>query len=245
MQLPQAQEMTSTDGPAEPSAQKENYQPASTAILNGVRELILSGEIAPGEPVRQEALAKRFKVSRIPVREALRQLESEGLVNLVPHSGARVARLDFEEYQELYRMREALEPLIISQSAEKIDDERLVGLYEAAAAIEDATDDLDRWLALDRTFHLQTYEPANLPRAQKLAIGFWNQTQQYRRAFIYALPDRERRLEIVDLEHRLILDALRRSDPVDAAEKLRSHIRRTRLDLASAAHIFEAPVAPS
>src|SRR5262245_15516806 len=84
---------------------------AGQRVTNEIRTLILSGELAPGSRIRQEELAERFNTSRIPVREALRRLESEGLIILVPNSGGWVARLDLAECLETYMMRERLEPM--------------------------------------------------------------------------------------------------------------------------------------
>src|SRR5262245_26158964 len=82
---------------------------AGQRVTDRIRDLILSGELAPGSRIRQEALAEKFGTSRIPVREALRRLESEGLVILVPNSSAWVAKLDLRECIEIYRIRERIE----------------------------------------------------------------------------------------------------------------------------------------
>jgi DNA-binding GntR family transcriptional regulator len=92
-----------------------------------------------------------------------------------------------------------------------------------------ALDDPARWLWLDRRFHLDCYAGAAMERAVPMIEGFWNTTQHYRRAHISGLDDAH--FAVVGLEHRLILDALERRDPADARDRLRSHIRRTRLAL--------------
>ncbi len=86
---------------------------ASGRVIDTLREAILAGRLSPGSRVRQEELAEEFGISRIPVREALRRLEAEGLVVLVPNSGAWVAKLDRAECVEIYRIREQIEPLAI------------------------------------------------------------------------------------------------------------------------------------
>jgi DNA-binding GntR family transcriptional regulator len=217
----------------------DEYEPVSTVILRGVRQLILSGELSPGERIRQEALAAEYGVSRIPVREALRQLENEGLVTLVPHSGARVARVDFDECIELYRMREALEPEVLAVSVPHLSEEDIAELRAHMETVEAAAGDALRWLTEDRQFHLASYRAAPMPRALQLVEGFWNQTQQYRRAYVASLPPD--RLDIVHLEHRLILDAIERRDAPDAAERQRQHIRRTRVGLLEHTELFDSP----
>src|SRR4051794_18101373 len=85
---------------------------AGTRIASELREAILTGEYAPGDRVRQEDLADRHGASRVPVREALRMLESEGLVTLVANTGAWVSRVSLAECEEIYRIRERIEPLL-------------------------------------------------------------------------------------------------------------------------------------
>jgi DNA-binding GntR family transcriptional regulator len=213
------------------------YEPLGQAIARNVRDAILSGRLAPGTRVRQEALARRFGVSRIPVREALRQLESQGLVTLVPHSGARVARLDLAEHLELYRIREALEPVAIAASAPRLSDDQLVELHRLADEVSRATDDEPRWLELDRRFHLDSYAAAEMPRLLGMIEDLWNTTQHYRRAYRSMLSPAD--FDFVDLDHRFILEALDRRDPVDAEQRIRSHIRRTRVVLGEHEEIFD------
>ena len=217
--------------PAGVQPDADGYQPVSAAILRGVRDLILDGQLAPGERIRQEA-----------VREALRQLENEGLVTLVPHSGARVARLDFAECMELYRLREALEPLLMEEVARRATDDDLAAFEARMLQVEAAADDARRWLAEDRLFHLEMYRLAELPRVRAFAESAWNQTQQYRRAYINSLEMGP--LHVAHLQHRLIFDAVRRHDEVDAAEMQRVHIRRTRMALAERREIFDPAGAP-
>lgn len=213
------------------------YEPLGQAIARMVREAIHDGRLPPGMPIRQEALAKRLGASRIPVREALRQLESEGLVTLVPHSGARVARLDIVEHVEIYRIREALEPIAIAESATRLTDKQLAELNDLAVLIENSQSDPNLWILHDRTFHLATYAAAPLPRLLKMINEFWNSTQHYRRAHLRTFTPKT--FQIIHLEHRMILEALERHDPIDAEQRQRSHIRRTRLDLTSHAELFE------
>lgn len=218
----------------------ERRLPLGQVIANRVREAIVDGRLPPGTPIRQEALANHLGTSRIPVREALRQLESEGMLTLVPHSGARVARLDLSEHIELYRIREALEPIAIGESAKLLTEPQLQELRDLAELIERSKDDPQAWIRHDRTFHLATYAAAPMPRLLQMIHGFWNGTQQYRRAHVSTFKDRT--YETVHAEHRMILEALERKDPLDSEERQRSHIRRTRLDLTShAEEIFDAP----
>src|SRR3954447_12716206 len=97
-------------------------------VARRIREAILSGRLLPGDRIPQDALAREFGTSRIPVREALAELESEGLIALVPHAGARVAKFNLAELEEVYRIRESVEPMVIAESAEHLTAEQLVEL---------------------------------------------------------------------------------------------------------------------
>jgi DNA-binding GntR family transcriptional regulator len=201
-----------------------------------LRGLILSGELAPGSRLNQEDLAARFAVSRLPVRNALSRLESDGLVVLKPSSGAWVARLDLRECLEIYMIRERLEPLALSMAVAAISDAQvtqLVALVEAMAAGTDT----ETFLRLDRAFHLASYAPARMEHLLGLIERYWNTTQHYRRAFTKLLG-RERNW-IIHAEHRLIVDAIRRRDADGAAHQLCEHIRRTRLELAEHPSLFD------
>lgn len=208
---------------------------ASGRIADALREEILSGALGPGERIRQEEVAERLGGSRLPVREALRILETEGLVEIEPHKGARVPRLDRQEVEVLYRMRERLEPLALLQSMARLDAGEI-------AAIEAVQDRIERgvtvpeFLVLDREFHLATYSACQAEHLTATVQRMWNATQHYRRAFMQlAGPGRQ---WIVNAEHRLILDAIRRADEEDAEIYLAGHIRRTRKELMAHPEVF-------
>ena len=210
-------------------------------VTEGLRQLILSGGLAPGSRLNQEELAARFAVSRLPVRNALSRLESDGLVVLKASSGAWVAKLDLAECIEIYMIRELLEPMALSHSVQNIDDaeiERLSDLVEEMAAGTDT----ETFLRLDRSFHLASYAHARMDHLLGLIERYWNSTQHYRRAFT-TLLGRERNW-IIHAEHRLIVDAIRRRDSEGAAHQLYEHIRRTRCELADHRSLFDDLSAP-
>jgi DNA-binding GntR family transcriptional regulator len=223
------------EGPAPQAEEAKSYEPMATVVGRSIRDAILDGRLKPGERIRQEDIARRLGTSRIPVREALRQLETEGLVTLVPHSGARVAVMDFDRFSELYKLREAVEPMAIAESASRLSDDQLGRLRELVTTVEQTSDDPLHWLEADRQFHLESYAAAPLPRVLSMIEGFWNQTQQYRRAYLHTV---RKNIDIVHYEHRLILEALERRNPEDAANLQRLHIRRTRITLAPHSELF-------
>jgi DNA-binding GntR family transcriptional regulator len=211
---------------------------ASERIAAYLRDAILRGDIAPGERIRQEVVADRLGTSRLPVREALRILEAEGLTEHAANKGARVPRLDPAELDVLYRMRERLEPLALTESLAHLTDADISGLANIHERIM-ADDDLVEFLVLDRAFHLGSYAGCVSEQLAGSVVRLWNSTQPYRRAFM-SLDGRPHRREVVDHEHRLILDAMIRRDPEDAERYLAGHIRRTRIELAAHPEVFAA-----
>jgi DNA-binding GntR family transcriptional regulator len=201
---------------------------ASQRVAESLRELILSGEMPPGSRIRQEELAERFGLSRIPVREALRRLESDGLVMLVPNSSAWVAKIDMAECIEVYKIRERLESLAVSEAVPNMSDEHVTMLGDLVARME-ASHDTEEFLRLDREFHLASYRPAEMQQLYAIVERFWNTTQHYRRAFT-RLVGKEGSW-VTHTEHRLILDAFRRRDAEGAGHVVFEHIRRTRFEL--------------
>ncbi|MFN8189131.1 MAG: GntR family transcriptional regulator [Nocardioidaceae bacterium] len=210
---------------------------SSQRIAARLREEVLSGQIPPGTWLRQDDIAARLGTSRLPVREALRILETEGLAELLPNRGARVPVLDLDEVNTLYRMRERLEPLTLILSLEHLTDEQVDEMAHIQHLIE-SSPDTAHFLALDRDFHMASY--AACPSEQLLAttIRLWNSTQHYRRAFM-TLAGTDR-MSVVNAEHHLILDAVRRRDPEDAERFLAGHIRRTRVELTLHPELFVA-----
>jgi DNA-binding GntR family transcriptional regulator len=208
---------------------------ASQRVADYLRAAILAGEIGPGERVRQEDVAQRLGASRLPVREALRMLEAEGLIENETNKGARVPRLDMHELDVIYQMRERLEPLALSESIPHLGDSDLARLTQLQEQIEQDTD-IGRFVELDRELHLLTYAGCQIEQLSGMVRRLWNSTQYYRRAFVaLSGPDR---MWVINAEHRLLLDAIKRRDSTDAERYLSGHIRRTRIELARHPDLF-------
>jgi DNA-binding GntR family transcriptional regulator len=207
----------------------------SARVAAYLRDLILHDELKPGDRIGQEMIAERLGASRLPVREALRMLEAEGLTEHEPNKGARVPKLSMHEVDVIYRMRERLEPLALAESLPLLTDDDLAGLEDVQRRIEQNTD-LDRFLDLDREFHLGTYSGCHIDPLNAMVTRLWNSTQHYRRAYV-AMGD-QARMWIVNSEHRLILDAVVRRDSTDAERFLEGHIRRTRIELGHHPGVF-------
>lgn len=207
----------------------------STRVAAYLREAILGGDLRPGDRIRQEEVAAKLGASRLPVREALRMLEAEGLTEHEPHKGARVPQLSQHEVDVIYRMRERLEPLALAESLPQLSEADHEQLEEVQQRIE-ANTDLEKFLDLDREFHMLTYSGCAIDPLMSNVTRLWNSTQHYRRSYV-ALGGRSR-MWVVNSEHRLILDAVLRRDADDGERYLGGHIRRTRIELGRHPEVF-------
>ncbi|MCR2762551.1 GntR family transcriptional regulator [Microbacterium sp. zg.B48] len=209
---------------------------AGARIAHSIREGIIRGDYPPGTRIRQEDLASRFGASRVPVRQALQQLEYEGLVTVVANAGAWVASLTLAECEEVYQMRERLEPLLLRYSAPHLSPSEIQSLADLAQRITVEGADTDTFLALDRRFHLASYAGAHTSVLGDLIQKLWNTTAPYRRAYVASWEADSRR--IAHEEHHLIVAALRDGDIEEAERVLAGHIRRTRRQLVKSPQIF-------
>ena len=212
--------------------------PASQRVADYLRDAILGGDIGPGQRVRQEQVAERFGASRLPVREALRMLEAEGLIEHEANKGARVPLLDMYEVDIIYQMRERLEPLALSQSIPHLTADDVGSLGHIQDEIE-TNSDVRGFLQLDREFHLLSYSGCHFDQLTSMVTRLWNSTQHYRRAFVSSSGPG--RMWVINSEHRLLLDAIERRDTTDAERYLGGHIRRTRVELAKRPEVFRDP----
>jgi DNA-binding GntR family transcriptional regulator len=208
---------------------------ASHRIADRLRTAILDGSYLPGERIRQEDEAARSGASRIPVREALRMLDAEGLVTLVANSGAWVSKLTLDECVETYLIRERLEPLLLRRSMDNLHDAAVDRLAALAAEMEAGTG-VEAFMRADREFHLASYAGAASGETWQIIHRMWNTTQHYRREFTRLVSGSG--LSVTHLEHRLLLDSVRRRDADDAERVLVTHIRRTRLELEKHPEVF-------
>jgi DNA-binding GntR family transcriptional regulator len=220
--------------PQSRAAAPDGHGAAGLRVADALRTSILDGDYAPGERIRQEVLADRYGASRVPVREALRMLEAEGLVTLVANTGAWVSRISLAECEEMYQIRERIEPLLLRFNLPFVTDDDVAELDRLASAMESA--DVEQFLALDRAFHLSCYDLVPTSVLGDLIRQLWNRTQHYRRAFTRVFRSEGDRS--VHHEHHLLVAAIRRRDADEAERVLAGHIRRTRLELARHPEVF-------
>ncbi|KYC38949.1 hypothetical protein WA1_33655 [Scytonema hofmannii PCC 7110] len=190
-----------------------------TLIAEVLRGAIESGELEPGQPLRQEELATRFKVSRIPVRDALKQLETEGLVVIYPNRGAFVADLNPKEILEVYEIRILLEVDALRRALPKLSP---LILDRAEAILEQMEREANpvQWSELDDTFHTALYLPAERPKLLEL-IG---QQRTVVNRFYFLNQPLAGSIKQCHLEHRQLLEACRQGNFDNARAALESHL---------------------
>jgi DNA-binding GntR family transcriptional regulator len=196
------------------------YVSKTDLVVALIRELIITGELAAGEQLRQRDLAQRFGVSQTPVREAMRRLESEGLLVCDTHRGFTVMAPDDGPVEENFQIRAALESLGASLAASKIDPDGLVRLASLNDRMRALADDDPSYADLNREFHFTVYEYARSPLLLSLMRLLW--------AALHGGPRVARSHAESARQHDEILAALRAGDSGAAAERTREHIMGAR-----------------
>ncbi len=201
----------------------------AAAIAEALRTDILSGALASGAQLRQDALAGAYGVSRIPVREALLALEGEGLVRIVPHKGAVVSALSAEEVGDVFDLRVLLEPRLARASIPLLTGEDLAELDAIQARFAEAIARQDRalWGALNAQLHLTMYRRAPLPRSLAVVAGLLQASERYTRMQM-ARAAADRRAEA---EHADLIALCRAGKAEEAARLLAAHIEAVRADM--------------
>jgi DNA-binding GntR family transcriptional regulator len=195
---------------------------APAALVERLRDRITAGVLPPGAPLRQEELAADFGVSRIPVRDALAQLQSEGLVELRASGGVRVATLTPEACGELFDLRVLLECDALRHAVPRHTPRTLQRAASIQAELEFADDAAD-WIAGDRAFHEALYAPGGRARTVDIVRVVRNVVERFA---VARLSHDARRAEWRD-EHRALLDAAAAGDAAAACERLTAHLRAT------------------
>ncbi|WP_213975042.1 GntR family transcriptional regulator [Tepidanaerobacter acetatoxydans] len=200
----------------------DNYKPLRDLVFAAMREAILSGKLKPGERLMEVQLAEEMGVSRTPVREAIRKLELEGLVVMVPRKGAYVAGLTLKDVAEVFEIRSSLEGLAAALAADRITDEEVEALDNILKEISEAVakGDIDKVIKKDGEFHQILFSASRNSRLAQMINNLKEQIDRFR-VQSFSNPVR---LKSVLSEHKEILDAIKQGD-IENAEKLaKEHI---------------------
>jgi DNA-binding GntR family transcriptional regulator len=205
------------------------HRTLSAAIVDQLRQSILDGTYPAGSQLRQDALGEAYGVSRIPVREALFQLEAEGLVRIVPQKGAIVSELSLDEINDVFDLRLILEPRLLAQSAPAFTAKDLEGLDDIQKRFEKAIKarNISEWGQLNADFHMALYAHARQPRTRAIVVALLQTSDRYTRLQL----SNTKAMGIAEKEHAHLI-ALCRAKEIDAACRfLAQHIEAVRTDL--------------
>lgn len=200
-------------------------------ISDQLRTDITRGVYKPG-PVRIGALAERFGVSPMPVREALRRLEAEGLISFQRNRQVIINALSVDEVEEVFEIRTQLEPYALRRAVPKLrhDVEALRDLDDLVARMDDAIDKPDAWRTMNLEFHTKLYRGAGMPRLDAMIGSLWAIIESYIRFYLQIAAD----VTLAQQQHRELLDLVRQGDGDAAASMLAAHIALSRDGLISA-----------
>lgn len=223
------------------SAAAENGPAPTTVsdyVTQRIRDAILQGTFAIGSRLDQQQLAEEMGVSTIPVREALRRLEANGLVHIHPRRGAFVAEFSDKELLDIKRIREMLEELATRLGAPRLDEERLLHLESLNARMSKltATTQSETWGDLNREWHFTLYEAADSPILLEMIKTLWDRSSLYRHVYVGSRKHRDQSVT----EHAEALRQIRAGKAAAAARTIRNHIFG-----ASARSVVPATAAPA
>jgi DNA-binding GntR family transcriptional regulator len=189
-------------------------------VADALRDAILRGTFKSGDPLPQDDIARQFGLSRIPVREALRQLEGEGLVTFYPHRGAVVSTLSAAELREICEMRVALESLALRLAIPAMTEEAVTQAEQILDETDRETEVVATWSSNNWRFHSTLYGAADRPRLLKMIKGLHDNVDRYLRLHVSLLDYKEKGQQ----EHRQILRAVRDGDVEGSVGLLEHHV---------------------
>ena len=206
------------------------YLPLRDVVFNTLRQAILKGELEPGERLMEIQLAERLGVSRTPIREAIRKLELEGLVLMIPRKGAEVAKISARSLRDELEVRRALEELAIELACQRMSEEEVGNLQKAQEDFKKAIAEGDamKIAETDEHFHDVIYEGTQNAKLIQMLNNLREQMYRYRLEYI---KDEDKR-KILVLEHEKILKTVRERKVAEAKEAVREHIDNQEITVA-------------
>lgn len=200
----------------------DEFLPLRDVVFNTLRKGILTGELKPGERLMEIHLANRLGVSRTPIREAIRKLELEGLVTMIPRRGAEVANITEKNLKDVLEVRRALESLAIELACERITEEKRRLLEEKLLQVEEAvrTKDTGAIASADVAFHDTIVEATGNDRLVQLVSNLGEQMYRYRFEYI---KDVSKHSQIMS-EHKIMFNCIISKDKENAAQTVKTHI---------------------
>jgi DNA-binding GntR family transcriptional regulator len=215
--------------PNDSGAVQDRFRTKDQIVYQELRRWIVVGRLAPGDPIDQERIAAALSVSRMPLRQALLRLESDGLITTWPHRTATVAPLSMAEFQELYDLRLALEPMLAEAGVPRLEKDDLADMARLLNRMEsaDASGELDEFVELDRRFHHRLYGASGFRWGLEIVVRLRDAGDRY----VYQFAAHDHGATRSCQEHRAILDACLTGPPTTVAKLIRDHILAGRVAL--------------
>ncbi|KHM52295.1 MAG: GntR family transcriptional regulator [Anaerovibrio sp.] len=203
----------------------DSYQPLREVVCETLRDAIRKGKLKPGERLMESQLAEDLGVSRTPVREAIRKLELEGYVIMMPRRGTYVANLSIRDVNEVFEIRTSLDSLASGLAAERITDEELERLQRLLVAIGGYIEenDMDKIVECDTEFHDLLYQASRNSRLVGIIFNLREQLTRFRSTSM-AFPGR---LKATLEEHRRIVEAIAQGDVAEARAAAEYHMEKS------------------
>lgn len=205
-----------------PTIKLDNYKPLRDIVFDAIKDAILNGRLKPGERLMEVQLAEEMGVSRTPVREAIRKLELEGLVVMVPRKGAYVSGLTLKDVAEVFEIRSSLEGLAAALAAERITEEEIKSLDKILSDITKASEkgDTETVIKKDMEFHQVLFSASRNERLVQIINNLKEQIDRFRiQSFSNPV-----RVKSVLSEHKGIIDAIKQGDTENAEKLAKAHI---------------------
>ncbi|MFA6807525.1 MAG: GntR family transcriptional regulator [Eubacteriales bacterium] len=197
----------------------DSYKPLREIVLEALREAIISGVLEPGGRLMEIQLAEEMGVSRTPVREAIRKLELEGFIVMIPRKGAYVAGVSHKDVKDVFEIRATLEALAAGLAAQKVTEEE-IDQMERALYYEKEPETVEEMVESDTDFHALLYKASRNERLIQILANLREQIQRFRTTSL-AVPGRAK--DAIQ-EHRELVDAIARHDGEEAQNLARTHI---------------------
>ncbi len=204
-----------------PRLDRPDIQSVEEVVTNALREAILTGELRPGDRLLQEQLAEQLRVSRIPLRDALRRLEAEGLVRIA-RRGAEVASLTAADVKEIYDLRISLETELMEAAIAALTPDDVTKLIEMSEHMDNRVEEPAAASKARRSFYGELYRHAGRPRTYRIVLALRDDVQRY-----HVLND----IEVALHDHAELRECIRAKDAKRGATLLREHLRRACADL--------------
>ena len=205
---------------------ENNNAPLSESLLGKLQRDILTGEFKPGKKLTEQELCSRYMVSRTPVREALKQLETDGLVENILNRGAFVVGMSDQDYEDMFELRKIYEIQAVKWAIERISDEEMEKLEETFEFMEFYTlrNDIDKMLTINTGFHQVIYEASHNRQLKKLLSSYQNFVKYKNAESVYD----DDYLQSVLEEHRAIFKAFVDKDVKAGAQAMERHMNKTK-----------------